>query len=293
MNGSHFSFVGLDESQKLRGRKQDVFWLNEANECRLDDFRQASLCTSGQIIIDYNPSARHHWIYDHILTRSDCFLLQSTYTDNPFLAEELKREIESLKNTDIEYWNVFGLGLRGASPELVFPNYNLFSQLPQGTKTAWGLDFGYNHPMALIQADYIDGNLYLTELIYQSFITLPELISKTKTLLAERKIDIWADSARPDYIHELLTAGLPIKQATKNVLQGIDRMKRSRIYINKQSTNLIKELDNYHWKKDAAGKLQDEPVKELDDAIDAARYAAYHLVGKRSKAIRVSIPGLR
>lgn len=128
--------------------------------------------------------------------------------------------------------------------------------------------------------------------MYESYITLPQLISKTKTLLAEQKIDIWADSARPDYINELLIAGLPVKQATKNVLQGIDRIKRCRIHINKQSQNLIKELNNYHWKKDAAGKLLDEPVKELDDAIDAARYAAYHLVGSRGKTTRVSIPGL-
>lgn len=290
LNGTEFLFVGLDESQKLRGRKQDVFWINEANECTIDDFRQASMRTPGQIILDFNPSAKHHWIYEQVLTRSDCTLIKSTYRNNPFLADELKREIEGLQFTDPDYWRIYGLGEKGASAELIFPNYELFKQLPPGTSTAYGLDFGFNHPTALVRVDYRDGELYLTECIYRSHLTLPELTELIKKLNIPKHHTIYADGARPEYIDELSRVGnFNVKAATKHVTEGIDRMRRCHLFIQVDSGHLVKEINNYCWMKDSNGHLIDQPVKLLDDALDAARYAAYQLVNARGKGAVASV----
>lgn len=290
LNGTQFLFVGLDESQRLRGRKQDLFWINEANEASLDDFRQAIMRTPGQVILDYNPSAQHHWIYEQVLTRDDCVLIKSTYKDNPFLPEELKREIEMLQHTDADYWRIYGLGEKGASAELVFPNYELFKDVPQGTVTAYGLDFGFNHPTALVRADYRDGELYLTECIYRSHITMPELIALMKALKIPRHHIIYADSARPEYIDELHTAGfVNTKPATKLVAEGIDRMRRCLLFVQRDSGHLVKEMNNYCWMKDGNGNLIDQPVKFMDDAVDAARYAAYTIVARPKRGSRASM----
>lgn len=293
LNGSEFLFVGLDESQRLRGRRQDVFWINEANECSLDDFRQATMRTTGQVILDYNPSAQHHWIYDRVLTRTDCVFIKSTYRSNPFLNEELKREIEGFEAADPDYWRVFGLGEKGGSAELVYPRYNMFATLPQGTTTAYGLDFGFNHPTALVRADYRDGELYLTELIYRSHITMPELKVLLKGLRISQAHVIYADGARPEHIAELQTAGFRIQAATKNVAEGIDRMRRCKLFVHTGSTHLLKEINSYSWKKDNNGTILDEPVKFLDDALDAARYAAYHLTARPGGLLRASVGRLR
>jgi phage terminase large subunit len=289
LNGTRFLFMGLSESQKLRGCKQDVFWINEANECSLDNYRQIIFRTPGQLILDYNPSATHHWIYDEVLTRPDCVFIQSTYLDNPFLEKELVREIEAMEHTSPDYWLVYGLGERGGSVELILPTYKMVKEVPQNTVTTYGLDFGFNTPTALVRADYRDGELYLTECIYRSHTTVAELIATMKELTIPPHHPVYADSARPDYIKELKDAGFNVHPATKFVAEGLDRMRRCRLFVKAGSKNLTKELNNYCWMRDANGNLLDKPIKLMDHAIDAARYAAYAMVARPAKGARASI----
>ena len=85
-NGSVISFIGLNEPQKVHGRKQDIAWINEAMECGFHDFEQLALRTTEQLIIDYNPSYEQHWIYDKVIPRDDCTFIKSTYKDNKLLS---------------------------------------------------------------------------------------------------------------------------------------------------------------------------------------------------------------
>ena len=50
-------------------------------------------------------------------------------------------------------------------------------------------------------------------------------------------------------------------------------MKQYDIYITTKSSNIIKEFDNYTWKKHRDGRVLDEPIDAFNHAIDAARYA--------------------
>lgn len=96
--GNTIEFLSVDDPQKVRGRKRDVLFVNEANELTLEDYRQLMMRTTSKIILDYNPSEEFHWIYDHVLIRDDCEFFRTTYLDNPFLEESLIGEIEKLKN---------------------------------------------------------------------------------------------------------------------------------------------------------------------------------------------------
>ena len=62
-------FISLDQPQKVRGRKRDMLFINEANEITQEDWRQLSMRTNSKAILDYNPSDEFHFIYDEILTR--------------------------------------------------------------------------------------------------------------------------------------------------------------------------------------------------------------------------------
>jgi phage terminase large subunit len=55
---------------------------------------------------------------------------------------------------------------------------------------------------------------------------------------------------------------------------SIELIKMKKLKVTKSSVNLIKELRSYKWKK-KGDLILDEPVKVLDHAIDALRYAAY------------------
>ena len=287
-NGSEILFTGLDESQKLRGRKQDIAWVNEANESSYEDFRQIIMRTKGQVILDFNPSEEFHWIYDKVQTREDCAFIQSTYKDNPYLDAELIKEIESLQTTDPDYWSVFGLGERGHSKELIY-NYSLFSEMPQGVNVSYGLDFGYQHPTALIECGYIDGALYWREIIYNKYLSVGELVALMKDKGISNRASIYADSARPDIIKEIQKAGFNIQGATKRVYEDISLIKGQGLHIHRDSANLIKEANNYKWKRHTAtNEILDEPVKFMDDAIDAARYGSIPLITKPKGTLRAS-----
>ena len=110
LNGNLIEFISLDQPQKIRGRKRDVLYLNEANELFFEDWQQLIFRTKGKVILDYNPSDTFHWIYERVIPREDCDFYQTTYKDNPFLEDTIISEIERLKDTDEDYWRVYGLG---------------------------------------------------------------------------------------------------------------------------------------------------------------------------------------
>ena len=104
-------FISLDEPKKVRGRKRDLLFINEANDLTYEDWQQLLFRTKEKIIIDYNPSDEFHWIYDKVKTREDADFYITTFRDNPFLEESIKKEIKRLKDTDENYWKIYGLDL--------------------------------------------------------------------------------------------------------------------------------------------------------------------------------------
>ena len=82
--GNLIEFISLDQPQKVRGRKRDLLFINEANELYWEDWQQLVFRTQERIIIDYNPSDEYHWIYDKVITRDDADFYKTTYLDNPF-----------------------------------------------------------------------------------------------------------------------------------------------------------------------------------------------------------------
>lgn len=112
LGGNMVEFISLDQPQKVRGRKRDLLYINEANELHYEDWQQLILRTTGRVIIDYNPSDEYHWIYDKVIPRNDAQFHKTTYLDNPFLPQTIIEEIERLKETDEQYWQVYGLGER-------------------------------------------------------------------------------------------------------------------------------------------------------------------------------------
>ena len=118
--GNLVEHTSLDQSQKIRGRKRDLLFINEANELHWEDWQQLIFRTQERIIIDFNPSDEYHWIYDKVIPREDCEFYKTTYLDNPFLEESIRAEIERLKETDEQYWQIYGLGERSSSRRTIF-----------------------------------------------------------------------------------------------------------------------------------------------------------------------------
>jgi phage terminase large subunit len=283
LNGNLVEFISLDQPQKIRGRKRNLLYINEANELFYEDWQQLIFRTDGRIILDYNPSESFHWIYDRVIPREDCDFYQTTYRDNPFLDEKIKQEIERLKETDDDYWRIYGLGERGMSRATVFQFGT--SEIPQEAKLlSYGLDFGFTNDPSAIVAIYQHGdNLYLDELLYRTGMTNRDLHNHLQSLGLDRRDEIFADSAEPKSIEELHRFGWNVKPTAKgqdSINAGIDILKRHKLFATARSNNLIKELQNYKWTEDKNGNLLNKPIDVMNHALDAARYAVFNKLSK-------------
>ena len=155
LNSSVFEFFSVDNEQKIRGSKRNYLFLNEANELSYEDFFQLQIRTTEQIFADYNPSDNISWIYDLIEQRSDDVnFFKTTYKDNTFLNESIVLEIEKLRDTDEDYYRIYGMGERGGSRELVY-NFHMCQRVPEYAQLlAIGVDFGFTNDVTAIVQVY-------------------------------------------------------------------------------------------------------------------------------------------
>lgn len=269
-NGSMVEFFSVDDEQKIRGRKRTIAWCNEANELFHEDFLQLNMRTEFKLIFDYNPSESNSWLYE--LPKDESILIKSTYKDNPFLPDSIKRQIEDLKRTDEALYQIYALGEHAISKSNIYSNWTFLPHRPaRFTQYVYGLDFGYNHPTALMRVYWHEKDIFIEPVIYESYLTTSNLIDRMASLEVEKEIEIIADYARPEIIAEMNNAGYNVQNANKVVKKGIDNIKTFGVFA-LNDKNLEKEYQNYKWKK-IGDTITDEPVKLFDDAMDAVRYA--------------------
>ena len=274
-NGSYIEFFGLEDPDKAHGPGRDILFINEANYVPKAVYEQLAMRTTGKILLDLNPSEFNSWVYevaDNPVNKN----IHSTYKDNiANLSEQQVAFIEGYQYLPDKFmWEVYGLGKRGSSEETIYRGWQLIDSLPGKGSVAYGLDFGFNHPTALIQVEQYDGCYYARETLYKSGLTKPDLTEQMKALVPAGAT-IYADSAEPDSIEELYRQGFNIMPSNKDVWNGIMTIKGKRLFVTRDSTNLISELQSYRWKKDKNGNILEEPVKDLDDACDALRYCIH------------------
>ena len=281
--GNLVEFISLDQPQKIRGRKRDLLFVNEGNELYYEDMQQLLFRTQEKIILDFNPSDEYHWIYDKLIPRDDCAFFKTTYLDNPFIEDSIKKEIERLRDTDEQYWQIYGLGERSASRSTIF-NYVEVNQIPiNANLIAYGMDFGYTNDPTTLVSVYTEGhNLYIKEHLYRTQMNTNEI----STFLKDEKLlgnPIYADSAEPRLIAELRRMGhniFPSLKGKDSVNAGIDLLKRYKIHILSTSSNAISEFRNYKWKEDRSGALVNIPEDKHNHIIDPCRYATYSILSR-------------
>lgn len=273
-NGSYIELFGLEDEGKARGPGRDILFINEANLINKTLYDQLAIRTTGTIFLDWNPADFISWVYnvaDHPNTKT----IHSTYKNNlSNLSPNQIAAIEAFKDLPDDFmWNVYGLGKRGAAKELIYTQWKQ-GERPCKGDVFYGLDFGYNHPAVLTRIEHYDGINYIEECIYQSNLTLTDLIQKIKQHVTDRS-PIYADAAEPKSIEEIYRAGLNVKPAIKDVWAGIMKVKSFPLVVTPNSKNGMRELSSYKWKKDKEDNIIEEPVKANDDFCDSFRYAIY------------------
>jgi phage terminase large subunit len=281
-------WFSVDDETKLRGRKRDYLFMNEATEISEEEYTQLILRTSDRVIIDLNPSLWNSWIYD-LEGQEDVFYTIVTYKDNPFISEVQVKEIEKLQHRDQNLWRVFGLGEKGVPTRVVFNHQQIIEHIPNEAKLlGYGIDFGWSDPNTMVGVYKHDESIYCDELLYLRHTTLPDFIYKIKDLELNLKDDFICDSANPQAIEEMKRNGINTKPVVKStILHGIDLIKRHNLFITSTSLNLINELNSYVWKQDKNLNNLDEPVDTDNHIIDGIRYVLQMKVGKKQRKFTV------
>lgn len=119
-NGNEIIFRGLDDVEKIKSTTFESgelthIWVEEATETLEEDINQLKVRLRGgtskkQMVLSFNPVNINHWIKRHFIDSKLATVCHSTYKDNKFLTDEDKEVLESFKNSDTYYYNVYCLG---------------------------------------------------------------------------------------------------------------------------------------------------------------------------------------
>lgn len=283
-----FGHSKVNDLGRIRGMTAFGAYINEATVANQEVFNEIKSRCSGdgaRILIDTNPDNPLHWLKQDYINKADGKTIAGFHwklSDNTFLSDRYKRSIiESTPSGMFTDRDINGAWV--AASGIVYPDFKeevhfiTADKVPSMVRHFVGVDFGWEHygVFALFGVG-IDGNIYLLREWSAKHRSIDEWIKIGKSI-TEKYGDIlfYCDSARPDRIRELQIGGLRAMNAIKDVIAGIgycaSLMKQKKLFVVVENVTRFKEeIGVYAWKENA-----DEPVKEMDDGMDAMRYGVY------------------
>lgn len=272
-------FFSADQSDKVRGPRRDVLFINEANNIPYATYEQLEIRTKKIIWLDWNPVSAFWWYEDEnggpgVKDTEDADFIILTYLDNEALDPAIVKSIEAKKEKK-NFWKVFGLGQLGESEGRIYTGWAVIDEIPHEARLVrYGLDFGYtNDPSSVVAVYRYNGGFIIDEILYQRGLSNKQIAD---VIINNPRALIIGDSAEPKSIDEIGSYGLSILPTTKgpgSILQGIQYVQDQRISVTKRSVHTIKEYRNYLWQTDKDGTIINEPEDIWNHSMDAIRYA--------------------
>lgn len=216
------------------------------------------------------------------LIKNGVYYHHSVPTDNPWLPQVYLKRLDSIKEYDyplymVARWGQFGATGTRVLPQIKLPNKSEdFKRAIQelGPENQYfGFDFGFEESFNAVISMSVDTKesiLYIWDEIYINHVTddkmanQPEMQSLKERLIAYNNSGynkmIVADNEDPKAISYYRQMGFPIR-ACRNKFAGsrlsntrkIKRFKR--IYVSPKCKNVLRELKDLTYKKDAKGNV--------------------------------------
>jgi len=277
-NGSQMEFFSADNEGKVHGSARDVLFINECYFIPFEIYRQLEVRTKKLVILDYNPRSRF-WVDEKLLGNSKVALIHSTFRDNPFLTDRQLQSILSYKESDPNWWKVYGMGETGSVEGLIYTKWRTVKDMPQPFKKEfYCIDFGFtNDPTAILRVRLSGGELWIDELAYNTGMVNGDIVKVLQQNNVSRSANIVCDSAEQKSIKEINTMGgyraVPVAKGRGSIEGGISSVQSYNLNVTTRSLGTIEELRNYSWKRDpATGNYINTPIDRYNHALDALRY---------------------
>lgn len=301
-NGSEFIFRGMDNPQKLKSiNNVSIIWVEECSEVKYEGFkellgrlRHPDLST--HMLLTTNPVSTQNWVYTHFfkdelngrfvlddkdlyeqktIVHNGVYYHHSTVQDNPFMPPSYRKNLDDLKNSDMDLWRIAWKGHFGLTGKKVLPRFEsaphaevmrMIGEIKGRPLYKAGMDFGFEESFnALVRmvVDQKEQILYIYWEYYKRGITDDVMLEDLKPHRREIRETIKADSAEPKTIEYMRRHGWTITKAKKfqgSRLQYTKKVRRfKKIICSDQCKNTIRELANLTYKVDKDGRtIEDE-----------------------------------
>lgn len=291
-NGALILFKGIDDPEKMKSISGiSSIWCEEATELEKDDLDQLNLRLRDnnglrrEILMTFNPTSTQSWIYKDYFERPSekviekTGFLHTTYLDNIHLPEDYRILLDTNREMNPEYYQIYTLGNWGSLKGAIYSNFKMTTDFPDDNvgSICYGIDFGFNNPTAVVRIQTVDGIHYMREMLYEKGLTTNDIIERLSAMGIDGWTPIYCDSADPAKIEELHRAGFNAHPSNKDVRAGIDFVLKRKPFIRTHPSNhnLNSEATAYRWELDKNKQPLDRPEKKHDHLMDAIRYALY------------------
>lgn len=295
--GSKIIFRGIktssgDQTANLKSLQGITTWVVDEAEELTDEQKFDTIDLSvrqqgkqNKVILILNPTTKEHFIYRRFFedtgvqegsntTKENTTYIHTTYLDNiDNLSKSYIEQIAQMRERRPEKYKQQMLGAWLNKAEgVIFDNWTIGEFKRYGV-SVFGQDYGFAaDPSTLVEVNINTSTktIYLKECFYLPRLTTSQ-IAELNLKHAKNGL-IVGDSAEPRLLNELKAKGCSIKPSIKgqgSVTYGISLLQDYDLVVSPDSTNLIKELNNYRWLE----RKSNTPIDKFNHLIDAIRYA--------------------
>jgi phage terminase large subunit len=208
-------------------------------------------------------------------------VVKANYSDNPWLPDVLKEELEYDRRRDPDKFAHVWLGeYQRNSQARVFRNWTIeeFDVDPNAV-IRQGADWGFSiDPTVLIQSYIVGRKLYVPYEAYRVGCEIVDIPDLFLSLPDAEKWPLTADSARPETISHVRKHGfpkiMPAVKGARSLEEGVEFLQSYDIIVHPRCVHTIRELTMYSYKVDELTGLVLPVLADKDNhVIDALRYA--------------------
>jgi phage terminase large subunit len=295
--GSKIIFRGIktssgDQTANLKSLQGITTWVVDEAEELTDEQKFDTIDLSvrekglqNRVILILNPTTKEHFIYKRFfedrgvqegsnITKDNTTYIHTTYIDNiDNLSKSYIDQIAQMRERRPDKYKQQMLGAWLNKAEgVIFSNWTI-GEFKRYSVSVWGQDYGFAaDPSTLVEVNINTSTktIYLKECFYLPRLTTSQIADLN--LKHAKDGLIVGDSAEPRLLNELKAKGCSVKPSIKgqgSVTYGISLLQDYDLVISPDSTNLIKELNNYCWLE----RKSNTPIDKYNHLIDAIRYA--------------------
>ena len=303
-NGTVFYFSGMKNNPEAVKSMEglDGAWYEEADKCSVASLRllTPTLRKEGsELWFTWNRRLPTDPVDEFFLGGTpppNAIVEQVNYMHNPWFPDELRQEMEWMKERNYElYLHIWEGQPIQATKAAVFKNWRREElKIPRGASPRFGADWGYSiDPTVLIKVYRWGKTLYVSDEAHSTKCEIDDIPALFcgdsvqrrwlnpkgfKGVKDAEKYTIVADSSRPETIGTLRRKyNMKIRGAKKgndSVYEGIRFLQSHEIVVHPKCELTIYEMTKYRYKLDPhTGDVLPELEDKNNHAIDALRYA--------------------